>query len=62
MIPRQELALAQVNRAQQTGAMDAASVWTMRKALGEARIERLEKLIRVRELQRENRKLEGVEP
>lgn len=62
VIPRQELALAQVNRAQQTGAMDAAAVWTMRKALGEARIERLEKLIRVRELQRENRKLEGVEP
>lgn len=52
--------LAEASRA--TGAIDAAAVWPLRKELLEARSERLEMLLRVRELQRDERNLEGVEP
>lgn len=62
ILPQREQAVGLVEAAKSASAVDAAAVWTVRKEAWQARIERLEKLIRVRELQREMRKSEGVEP
>lgn len=62
VIPARELGLNQVEASHAVGAVDAVAVWTVRKELWEARIERLEMLIRVLEIQRELEILEGIEP
>lgn len=62
VIPARELGLNQIEVSHAGGALDASAVWTVRKELWEARIERLERLIRVLEIQRELEILEGIEP
>lgn len=62
VLPARELGLEQIETSHAAGAVDALAVWTVRKELWEARIERLEKTIRVLEIQRELDNLEGTEP
>lgn len=62
VIPARELGLDQVEASHAGGAVDASAVWTVRKELWNARIERLERTIRVLEIQRELEILEGIEP
>lgn len=62
VIPAREVALEQVEASHAIGAVDASAVWAVRKELWEARIERLEKTIRVLEIRRELEILEGIEP
>jgi cobalt-zinc-cadmium efflux system outer membrane protein len=61
VIPARELGLDQVEASHAIGAVDASAVWAVRKELWEARIERLEMMIRVLEIQRELEILEGIE-
>lgn len=62
VIPARELGLNQIEMSHAVGAVDAVAVWTVRKELWDARVERLEMLIRVLEIQRELEILEGIEP
>lgn len=62
VIPARELGLDQVEAAYSGGAVDASAVWAVRKELREARIERLESMVRVLEIQRDLEILEGIEP
>ena len=62
VIPARQLGLDQVEAAHSGGAVDASAVWAVRKELWEARIERLESMIRVLGIQRELEILEGIEP
>lgn len=62
ILPQREAAVAQVEAVRNASAVDAAAVWAVRRDAWQARIERLERLVRVRGLQREVRKSEGVEP
>jgi hypothetical protein len=62
VIPARESGLNLVEVSHAAGAVDASAVWAVRKELWEARIERLERSIRVQEIQRELKILEGTEP
>lgn len=62
VIPSKEQALRQVEAARVAGAVDASVVWAVRKELWDARIERLERLLRALERRREREIFEGVEP
>lgn len=62
VIPARESGLNLVEVSHAAGAVDASAVWAVRKELWEARIERLERSIRVQEIQRELEILEGTEP
>lgn len=62
VIPAREFGLNQVQASYAQGAVDASVVWAVRKELGNARIERLESMIRVLEVQRELEIFEGIEP
>lgn len=62
VIPARELGLSQVEASHAVGGLDASAVWAVRKELGNARIERLELMIRVLEIQRELEIFEGIEP